>query len=255
MLGHLHVEQHQRRSGGPPAARSRTSAGRAVGGLVHAARPSRRAARAPGRAARGDCRPPRARWRPRSAVRRRSARAAPSTAAPSATVNQNVLPRPGSLSTPIAPPISSDELLGDRQAEARAAVAARGRASACEKDWNSRACASGAMPMPVSATSKRSRTPPSSAGLAPHPHRRPRPRSVNLMALPTRLISTCRSRPDRPARPPARRGRSRTPARAPCLRALGQQLEAVLDVVARSNSIGLELRACPPRSSRSRGCR
>ena len=44
-----------------------------------------------------------------------------------ATSNQNVLPRPGSVSTPIVAAHQLDELAADRQAEAGAAVAARRR--------------------------------------------------------------------------------------------------------------------------------
>ena len=71
--------------------------------------------------------------------------------------------------------------------------ARRGRRSAC--------CFSAGMPMPVSVTVKwrqhAARQPlPRRADPAPRP--RPRPRSVNLMALPTRLTSTCRSRSESP---------------------------------------------------------
>jgi len=71
-------------------------------------------------------------------------------------VNQNVLPSPTALVTPIVPAHQRDQLAGDREAEPGA-----GRSGA----WSSRrpganeskivSWASGAMPMPVSATSKR----------------------------------------------------------------------------------------------------
>ena len=64
----------------------------------------------------------------------RAARARPPLLGPadaaasgSRSVKWNVLPRPGSLSTQIRPPISSHQPLADRQAQAGAAVAAGGR--------------------------------------------------------------------------------------------------------------------------------
>ena len=119
--------------------------------------------------------------RPRApATRRGRVRAEPPR---TAAVNQNVLPRPASLSTPISPPISSTSWRADREAEAGAAVlGAWSSASACENGSNSRDCSSGAMPMPVSVTSNRSTGRSRSSGRA-SADARPRPRSVNFTAF------------------------------------------------------------------------
>ena len=71
--------------------------------------------------------------------------------------------------------------------------------SSCSNAWKIFACFSGGMPMPVSVTAKRRRTSPSGAGSpAVSTSTTTSPRSVNLMALPTRLRSTWRSRPASP---------------------------------------------------------
>ena len=70
-------------------------------------------------------------------------------------MNQNVVPRPGSLSTPIAPPMASQrrlEIASPRPVPPYRRVV---EASACENGWNSLGCAAAGMPMPVSVTSKR----------------------------------------------------------------------------------------------------
>ena len=71
-------------------------------------------------------------------------------------------------------------------------------ASACEKAWKMPCSCSGAMPMPLSCTSKHSSG--AAPGLAPsgpgwqRTRTTTSPCAVNLMALPTRLMSTWRSR-------------------------------------------------------------
>ena len=80
------------------------------------------------------------------------------------TVNQNVVPTPGVLSTPMCPPSSSTirrEIARPRPVPPNRLVV---EASACVKASNSLACACGEMPMPVSLTSTRSTACPSCAG-------------------------------------------------------------------------------------------
>ena len=70
-------------------------------------------------------------------------------------MNQNVLPLPGSLSTPISPPISSTSRL---QIASPRPVPPKRRlveASAWENASNRRPSCSSVIPMPVSRTSKR----------------------------------------------------------------------------------------------------
>ena len=73
----------------------------------------------------------------------------------SSTVNQNVLPRPGSLRTPIVPPIISTisfEIVVPSPVPPNRRVI---DSSACVNRSKMRRCASAEMPMPVSSTSKR----------------------------------------------------------------------------------------------------
>ena len=145
----------------------------------------------PGRAARAAGPPP-----PAVGVR------APPAPGPNRAVKWNVLPRPTSLSTQIRPPISSNEPRRDRQPEARPAVLAGGRAVGLgERRRRRLRCFSGGMPIPVSRTAKcrtishvlcRCRSADRDTSTTTSPA------SVNLMALPTRLVTTCRSRPGSP---------------------------------------------------------
>ena len=66
------------------------------------------------------------------------------------TMNQNVLPRPGVLSTPISPDISSIRRFEMARPRPVPPYLRAVEASACEKGWNRRWRASGAMPIPVS---------------------------------------------------------------------------------------------------------
>ena len=134
---------------------------------------------------------------PRRSARTTARAAAPSGRFASRAVNQNVLPRPSSLSTPMAPPIISASCLEIASPSPVPPYFRVVELSACENDSNSRARASGAMPIPVSATSKRI-----SAVSAVSATRVTRtttsPRSVNFTALPTRLVRICRSRAGSP---------------------------------------------------------
>ena len=118
---------------------------------------------------------------------------------PIRAVNQKVLPWPGSLSTPISPPMSS----------ARRLLMARPRpvppnlrvvdVSAWVKDWKSLPRCSAVRPMPVSVTLKRTRaasspfsTRPAAMTISPF--------WVNLTALPARLSRICPRRRGSPTR-------------------------------------------------------
>ena len=153
------------------------------------------------------------------------------------------------------PPISSTSCARDGQAEAGAAEAARHRAVGLVERLEQavqrvrRDADAGVGDLDAH---RRRRRPPlprvDSRSVTP-------PRSVNLTALPSRLISTCRSRCGSPsmggsgtrgrsarrpgpcASPPARRSPAPARARRPARR---------------GRSPGA---ACPPRSSRNRGCR
>ena len=116
----------------------------------------------------------------------------------SRTVNQKVLPWPGVLSTPIAPPIrvtSGCEMVRPNPVPPYFRVV---EPSAWENAWNRRAWTSGGMPMPVSVTANRSRAVSSCASTSPA-RTTTSPRSVNFRALPTRLVRIWRSRPGSPA--------------------------------------------------------
>ena len=152
---HLACRRRRRRSG-PPRPRRRRAADRVrgAGGRRSRSRPSRQPERATriGRSAR--CRRhqhPRALQGRAAGVGSRRARPARA-----AGVNQNVLPAPGSLSTPISPPISSTSRCEIARPRPGAAVAARRRAVGLRNVSNRPACAPRRMPMPVSLTSKRS---------------------------------------------------------------------------------------------------
>ena len=111
----------------------------------------------------------------------------------SGSSNQKVLPSPGWLRTPIAPPMSSTRRL---QIDKPSPVPPKRRAmpaSAWVKGANRRACASGAMPMPVSRTSACTRSCASSTSSV-RTRTETSPRSVNLIALLTRLIRICSMR-------------------------------------------------------------
>ena len=74
-------------------------------------------------------------------------------------MNQNVLPWPSSLSTPMVPPISSTsrfEMASPSPVPPNLRVV---DPSACENDWNRRLRPSGEMPIPVSLISNRTVTP------------------------------------------------------------------------------------------------
>ena len=117
----------------------------------------------------------------------------------------------------------------------------------------------GGMPMPVSRTVKCSRTVVAGV-VAPRvcdARRRPRRCSVNLMALPTRLMRICRSRPGSPTQSVGHvRRRCGRPAPGPSAGARrASVLQRVAQAVAQVELGRRPARACRPRSWRNRGCR
>ena len=114
-------------------------------------------------------------------------------------VKWNVLPSPGTLSTPISPPIiamSRSEIARPSPVPPKFRVV---EPSACTNGWKIARCFSRGMPMPVSRTENRSTIRPS----WPAPDSTfstTSPDAVNLIALPIRLMSTWRSRPGSPTR-------------------------------------------------------
>ena len=108
-------------------------------------------------------------------------------------MKKNVLPLPSSLSAPIVPPISSTS----RRAIARPSPLPPYlrviEESAWVKVWKIESSFSGAIPIPVSRTEKRSSRSPCPSSPAFSIVTATSPRCVNLIALPTRLISTWRS--------------------------------------------------------------
>ena len=175
---------------------------------------------------------------------------------PKRAVKWNVLPAPGSLSTQIRPPISSTscaEMVRPRPvppycawSSRRPARRPRRSAAACPAGCRCRCRA------PRSAGTATGRLPSATSTAT----RRPRPRSVNLMALPTRLTRTWRSRPGRRRSASGTSGAMRQASSSPfwCARSA-----SVLSVSPRPSREARRRRASssslPPRSSRSRGCR
>ena len=115
----------------------------------------------------------------------------------SGTVNQKVLPAPGSLSTPISPPIAATSW---REMASPSPVPPYLRVveeSACEKVSKIRVASSSATPIPVSDTSKRT-TSRSASRSASHARTTTSPSAVNFTALPARLNNTWRIRAGSP---------------------------------------------------------
>ena len=81
-------------------------------------------------------------------------------------MNQNVLPRPGVLSSPISPPMSSTSRLEIARPSPVPPYRREVDPSACEKDRNKRERASGSIPIPVSWTSKRTSEEPFASAIS-----------------------------------------------------------------------------------------
>ena len=113
---------------------------------------------------------------------------------PVATVTRNEAPFPGVLRPRMSPPSISARL---RLMVKPSPVPPNRRVvelSACEKGWKIAAICSAAIPTPVSLTSNPRRGLGLSAGVAIATSKRTPPRSVNLMALPSRLMRIWRRR-------------------------------------------------------------
>src|SRR5438034_2335983 len=106
--------------------------------------------------------------------------------------NQKVLPVPGVLMTPIAPPIASISRLEIASPKPVPPKRRLMLASPCENSLNSRPLAESGMPIPVSVTANRRRGSPLS--WLPPTRRRTEPWGVNLTALLNRLSRTWRMR-------------------------------------------------------------
>ena len=204
-LGHVGVDQHQR-NGRPAAARlaqQRQRLGRpdgvARGRMLPVAEhlgEDRRLVALSSTTSTG---------RPCSSIERRRAlgdarRLRPSCRpSPKRAVKWNVLPRPTLALDPDPPAHQLDQPRRDGQPQARAAEAPRGRGvGLLEGLEDARPACRRGMPMPVSRTAKCS-VDAVAVGAAGSACRSTSsttsPRSVNLIALPTRLTTTCRSRP------------------------------------------------------------
>ena len=117
----------------------------------------------------------------------------------SGSVNQKVAPWPSSLCTPISPPMLSMSCL---QIESPRPVPPNLRvveASAWANAWKRCFCAAGAIPMPLSRMRKLSCA-TDSVSLCSSTRRETSPRLVNLIPLPSRLVSTWRKRVASPRR-------------------------------------------------------
>ncbi len=114
-------------------------------------------------------------------------------------VNQKLLPLPGAEARPISPPMLSASRL--QMASPSPVPRARRRASwsTCVKAVNSFFCCARDRPMPVSVTVIFTVTPVPRCSMS-RARTSTEPRSVNLMALPIRLVSNWRIRSGSPSR-------------------------------------------------------
>ncbi len=174
-------------------------------------------------------------------------------AAAGRTVNQNVDPRPASLSTPIVPPISPASC---RLMASPSPVPPYLRvvlASTWLNDWNSRSSRSGGMPMPVSVTAKR--TPSAAAAGVGRHGQRDRPGVGELHGVAEQVDQHLADAVGRPRPAPGTAG-STSHATASPLAPPGRQHGHGLARPRRPGRTGRPpARACRPRSWRSPGCR
>ena len=116
----------------------------------------------------------------------------------SGSSNQNVLPAPSSLSTPISPPIDLDQPSADGQPEAGAAEAAGGRGVGLGERLEQPARSLGGDADAGVDDLEAQRDARRAVGRErADADRRPRPSAVNFTALPARLSRTWRIRPGR----------------------------------------------------------
>ena len=196
--------------------------------------------------------------RTRSPRRRAGRRDAAERDAPVATPKRAVKwkrePRPGSLSTVMRPPISSTSCAEIERPRPVPPYSRVVEPSAWANASKISCCFSRGMPMPVSATRKPSTTAPASSASF-STCTTTSPWSVNLIAFPTRLTSTWRSRGASPTRRSGTSGAMRPVSSRPFWWARRPSVRSVSPSASRgSNSVGRSSSA-PPRSSRSRGRR
>ena len=131
------------------------------------------------------------------------ARRAPGAAVPSRTVRKNGSPRPASLSTQTRPPIISTSCVVDRKPEAGAAELRVVEPRPGRRLEDRLLCFSAGMPDAGIGDLEMQMPGAILARSVDRPAPTTSPRSVNLIALPTRLIRTCRSRPGSPTNYPS----------------------------------------------------
>ena len=177
----------------------------------------------------------------------------------SGRVNQNVEPRPDLAFHADLPAHQLDEALADRQPQARAAVlAGGGRVGLARKTGRAGPMRSAGMPMPVSETREadQRRIVAGRKPSAGSTRTVTSPASVNLMALPMRLTSTCRRRPPSPRTRRQACGAMWLNSWSPFLAGLkGQRLRRFPPPAGPDRSRARPAPACRPRSWRNRGCR
>ena len=117
----------------------------------------------------------------------------------SGSVNQNCEPLPTVLSAPICPPMASTSPLAMDRPRPVPPCLLVVEGSACTNGLNSCSSTGAGIPMPLSRTVKRMIAPLSSSDFR-ITCTSTSPSSVNLMALPTRLVSIWRNRPGSPRR-------------------------------------------------------
>ena len=199
--GHVHVDQHDVEPAGPARAqRLRPGAGRPLRPPPSSRRRSTGAAPRPGCGGSCRCRRRRARRQPARSASGDSGGAADERAGigerQAQAEAEGAADRPARSRRRSTPPISPT--IRFEMARPRPVPPNRRDVvpSSCAKASKMSACLSGAMPMPVSRTAKRSAQLPAT-GSASSTHATSTvtsPASVNLMALPTRLMITWRSR-------------------------------------------------------------
>ena len=148
---------------------------------------------------------------------------------PKRAVNQNVEPMPGTLSTPIAPPIISASCFAIARPSPVPPYFRVVEPSACVKAVKILARVSSSIPIPVSRTSNLRRR-VDSVSSSTLTRTTTSPRSVNLTALPIRLSRIWRKRPGSPRAGPDDLGEHETrQLELLRVRPLGEQLADVFD--------------------------
>ena len=164
-----------------------------------------------------------------------SAGGAPGRARARSTVNQNSVPSPTSLRTPILPPMASTSCFEIASPSPLPPWTREIEESICENFAKRRSTLSPGMPAPVSRTVNRSEVglPESRSGST---RRSTRPESVNLIALPTMLMMTCRRRPGSPLTSTATPAATSQPSASPFSAARGVIIASMSSVKSRRSN-------------------